>query len=133
MLAPQKNQNPMWSNFGDRRVLNLQYNCLAVQAAASPRRRLKENVSEIVRSNGHIITIKIGVAGYNILNLERDTDARILQVDKSLHSFLVNKNHWLSLGSTLIIIIILIFFIICKFKKHKKTVSVTREKTVSVS
>ena len=67
MLAPQKNQNPMWSNFGDRRVLNLQYNCLAVQAAASPRRRLKEKVSEIVRSNGHIITIKIGVAGYNIL------------------------------------------------------------------
>ena len=67
MLAPQKNQNPTWSNFGDRRVLNLQYNCLAVQAAASPRRRLKEKVSEIVRSNGHIITIKIGVAGYNIL------------------------------------------------------------------
>ena len=69
MLAPQKNQNPMWSNFGDRRVLNLQYNCLAVQAAASPRRRLKEKVSEIVRSNGHIITIKIGVAGYNILKV----------------------------------------------------------------
>ena len=38
-----------------------------MQAAASPRRRLKEKVSEIVRSNGHIITIKIGVAGYNIL------------------------------------------------------------------
>ena len=57
--------------------------------------------------------------------LEQDTDARITQVDKSLHSFLVSNNHWFSLGSILIIIILLVFYMICKFKKNKKTVSVT--------